>query len=66
MSWNGGGLPTRIDASSAENADAIRLLLPDAIRKAEEAGLSIIAHHLGVAMRLAEKVAVSPRADGRH
>ena len=56
-SWIGNRLPTQDFADPVANANAIRAILPDAIEKAEAAGLSIIASHLGKALRLAERVA---------
>lgn len=58
-SWIGNRLPTRDLADPVLNANAIRAVLPDVIAKAEAAGLSIIATHLGKALRLAEGVAGS-------
>ena len=60
-SWVGKPLPTKDFADPVVNANAIRAILPNAIEKAEAAGLSIIAAHLGKALKLAERVAASDR-----
>ena len=63
-SWIGNQLPTKDFADPVANANAIRAMLPDAIEKAEAAGLAIIASHLGQALKMAERIAAS-RQGGR-
>ena len=58
-SWVGNRLPINNFADPLANADAIRAILPSVIEKAETAGLSLIAAHLGKALRLAELIGAS-------
>jgi hypothetical protein len=62
-SWIGNRLPTKDFANPVESANAIRMILPAAIERAEAAGFAIIASHLGKALRMAEKIAAPPQGE---
>lgn len=54
--------PAAVLADPIESARALGDLLPGAIDRAEAAGLSIIAQHLGKALHLARRIAASGEA----
>jgi hypothetical protein len=56
--------PAEVLADPIESARAIGDALPEAIARAEAAGLSIIAQHLGRALDLARRIVASGAGDG--